>query len=110
MEKDKSFRMRVSEEELERWEAEAGKMGISVAELVRRRMEVVVEERWEAVKPARKAKVREADPADEYAQKHDLPAGKACIHGTAKGWNCWKCGGLALVDKSLFRERAAKLR
>jgi hypothetical protein len=23
--------------------------------------------------------------------------GKSCVHGIAKGWNCWQCGGLAKV-------------
>jgi len=24
--------------------------------------------------------------------------GKICKHGTAKGYNCWQCGGLAVVE------------
>lgn len=23
---------------------------------------------------------------------------KTCKHGTAKGWNCWQCGGIANVE------------
>lgn len=43
-----------------------------------------------------------ANPADHSsAEMPTAPISKiskTCKHGTAKGWNCWQCGGIANVE------------
>lgn len=40
--------------------------------------------------------------AADYLEATDVPvletsSGKTCIHGKPRGWNCWQCGGLAVI-------------
>ncbi len=36
----------------------------------------------------------------EQAENQQPPfvKGKTCKHGIEKGWRCWKCGGIAVID------------
>lgn len=50
-----------------------------------------------ALSAVRSVAVAEASPvkADESGHTHKA---KCCKHGTAKGHNCWQCGGIAVME------------
>lgn len=39
---------------------------------------------------------------EPVARRQGSPAkpkrGPTCKHGTARGWNCWQCGGVAVIS------------
>jgi hypothetical protein len=49
--------------------------------------------------PERGPKEQEVPPVVEPEKILEKPVGKTCAHGTAKGYNCWVCGGLAKVSE-----------
>ena len=51
-------------------------------------------QRAEPVRVARRGTATSERPA---AEKPKILL-KACKHGTPKGWRCWQCGGISIVE------------
>ena len=48
--------------------------------------------------PSGHRKKLEADVPSEPAVPNISKKSARCKHGTAKGWNCWQCGGIAVIE------------
>jgi len=110
--------VRVSEEKVLRWIRAAEEAERSLSDWIRRSLDRAasgVAERVDA-RPlpedeqssdkGRVEKVSRQVPRERtspVAGANPVPTTKkvamACPHGTEKGWNCWKCGGLAKVTE-----------
>lgn len=97
------WELRLTEEELIAWKQKAADEGMLLAEWVRencnenldRPVGRVEDHRAEELPRARGATSGERSTG--AAVRSSKPK-KTCTHGTEKGYACWQCGGLAVVN------------
>lgn len=108
----KQFLLKVDTDIYEAWKKQAIESGLSVSEWIRRKCnsDSVVAETADArslqalAHSAYKGRVAgvagNAQPVRTQPSEGSSPsrATKKCKHGTLKGWNCWQCGGLAVIE------------
>lgn len=85
---DATFKLRVPTSELDRWKERAKKEGMPLAKWVRMRCKDI-----EVSVTADSLSL--ADDVNITMKFVDKP--KTCQHGFKKGYNCWQCGGLAVI-------------
>jgi len=90
---EKRFEMRVGQEEYERWVEESRKLGIAVAEWIRRKCEESSPK--ESNENGANPDLRRDEGVRVGGQRAD---GAKCVHGMAKGYHCWQCRGAAKVE------------
>lgn len=92
----KSILLKVEEGIYEGWRKDAKERGMSMSAWIRWKCSEEVKREAPAVKAV-------ALPKEEKAVKAEVPLEKAiaqgrmCVHGMPKGFNCWKCGGMAVM-------------
>ena len=97
---DTTWKLRVSAEELDKWKVEAERDGKLLSEWIREQCNAACEDnRVPDVRP---------EVAIPVPARRELvtavatpPSGKPikmCVHGTLKGYRCWRCGGLASIE------------
>lgn len=86
--------VRLSDTELDELRRAAG--DVPIGRYVRRRLfDTLPAAKRENHKPlAQKLQSGEAKEVVKELRKN----GKSCAHGTAKGYHCWQCGGVASCD------------
>jgi len=105
--KSTTWKLRLTEEELAEWKAQAANEAMTLAAWIREKCNdgcngSPVREA-EPVRVARRSTV----PTQLDAVGTEGPRGKVttekrggpmCKHGVAKGWHCWQCKGMAVID------------
>lgn len=97
----KLITLKVDETEHLKWQEQAKRAGVSFSELVRLKMNggVVAENSSNsAVRPVSDASVLQRGVVTAGGPVEPRKGG-VCKHGTAKGYNCWQCGGIAKVGE-----------
>lgn len=90
---DTTFKLRVPTTELEEWKRKAGPRGL--ARWIRERCNEDLE-RMHSRDVGTEARIE----ADVSVHDEDKKTGKrrVCAHGIEKGYRCWQCGGIAVID------------
>ena len=89
--RDSTLKIRIDKGELEAWMASAVAEGLSLSAWIRKRCN---EEGEVLAKITEKSSPRPPKAQEPAPRK----AVKKCVHGTEKGYNCWQCGGLAVIN------------
>jgi len=88
-----SFRFEVSD--VMTWRESAENTGISLSEWIRRRCNVSKIDCQPVTAPDVASK--EIAVTQETASAR-TSGQKSCKHGVAKGWRCWQCKGIAIIE------------
>jgi hypothetical protein len=109
--REKTFNIRVYEEELDQWRAEAAKVAMPLSQWIRERCNngnypTEVLRGTRAVRVGRRRAIAEPMVAGGAIHGKDSrnitgKTGKViptCKHGIEKGYNCWQCGGMAVIE------------
>jgi hypothetical protein len=112
--KTATLKVRLEEGELELWKGESSARAMGLSKWVREtcnancgeakklegRERAPLSNRMRAARrhPGGTGQTGRAASAGEPEDTRKSP-GKSCIHGVGKGWNCWQCGGLAVIQE-----------
>ena len=83
--------LRIDKDELAEWLQRAMAEDLSLSAWIRKRCN---EEGEVLAKIIEKSSPRPPETQEPASRK----AVKKCVHGTEKGYNCWQCGGLAVIN------------
>lgn len=100
--------LRIDDSEMVEWQKKAEGCGKSLSAWIRERCNGLVVERTEVkvvaksdnpgVRPVSDASVLQRGVVTAGGPVEPRKGG-VCKHGTAKGYNCWQCGGIAKVGE-----------
>lgn len=94
--------LKVDDADREQWQRKAQEAGIGLSKWIREQCNEAQNRSHnaDAVVSSSRARTSTRHRDERRGVAEEVPGGKSsktCAHGTAKGYRCWQCGGIAVM-------------